>query len=109
MIIVHGFVSYRHAARERALKLFHEIAYTARHESGCLRYEVFLGVSGDPTIFLLQEWQDIDSLSSHFRIAGMEQLVQSLPEVLDGEINMRRFEIPDVAPMQREAPRMVLH
>ena len=42
MIIVHGFVSYRVACRERAMQVFHEIAKTARSEPGCLRYDVFL-------------------------------------------------------------------
>lgn len=109
MIIVHGFVSYRHASRERAVQLFHEIARTARLEPGCLRYDVFLGVSGAPTLFLLQEWDTLDALSSHFHTEDMERLVQSLPDVLDGEINTRRFEIPDQQPPQREAHRPVVH
>ena len=109
MIIVHGFVSYRHASRERAVQLFHEIARTARLEPGCLRYDVFLGVSGAPTLFLLQEWDTLDALSSHFHTEDMERLVQSLPDVLDGEINTRRFEIPDQRPPQREAHRPVVH
>ena len=109
MIIVHGFVSYRHACRDRALQLFREIARTARAEPGCMRYEVFLSDAGAPTLFLLQEWDNLDSLSSHFRTEGMERLVQSLPQVLDGEIDTRRFEIPDIDPVVREGPRPVLH
>lgn len=109
MIIVHGFVSYRLAGRDAAVQIFHEIAKTARNEPGCLRYEVFLSVSGGPTLFLLQEWENLDSLTSHFRTEEMERLVQKLPEVLDGEIDTRRFEIPDVEPMRREAPRPVIH
>lgn len=109
MIIVHGFVSYRHASRERAVQLFHEIARTARLEPGCMRYDVFLAVSGEPTLFLLQEWDTLDALSSHFRSEEMERLVRSLPEVVDGEINTRRFEIPDYEPVLREAQRPVVH
>ena len=109
MIIVHGFVSYRHASRERAVQLFHEIARTARLEPGCLRYDVFLAVTGAPTLFLLQEWDNLDALSSHFRTEDMERLVQSLPEALDGEINTRRFEIPDHEPLPRESHRPVVH
>ncbi len=109
MIIVHGFVSYRHACRDRALQLFGEIARTARQEPGCLRYEVFLAATGAPSLFLLQEWDNLDALSSHFRAEDMERLVQSLPDVLDGEIDTRRFEIPDLEPAVREGPRPVVH
>ncbi len=109
MIIVHGFVSYRHASRERAVQLFHEISRTARLEPGCQRYDVFLAVTGAPTLFLLQEWDNLDALSSHFRTEDMERLVQSLPDVLDGEIETRRFEIPDHEPIPRESPRPVVH
>ena len=109
MIIVHGFVSYRVACRERAMQVFHEIAKTARSEPGCLRYDVFLAVSGGPTLFLLQEWENLDALTSHFRTEDMERLAQSLPEVIDGEINTRRFEIPDPEPTRRDTPRHVIH
>ena len=109
MIIVHGFVSYRIACRERAMQVFHEIARAARSEPGCLRYDVFLAVSGGPTLFLLQEWENLDALTSHFRTEDMERLAQTLPDVIDGEINTRRFEIPDPEPMRREVERRVVH
>ena len=109
MIIVHGFVSYRVACRDRAVQIFHEIAKAARGEPGCVRYDVFVAVSGGPTLFLLQEWENLDALTAHFRGEDMERLTLVLPELIDGEISTRRFEIPDPEPVRRELPQHVIH
>lgn len=109
MILVHGFVPYRRAQRDRALVLFEEMAQAARAEPGCRRYDVFLATSGEATLFLLQEWDSLDELSAHFHAPALERLRDSLADVLDGEIDTRRFEIPELEMRPREAARPVVH
>lgn len=112
MIIVHGFVPVRAGHTAVAAQLFSEIARHARASAGCLRYEVFQSVDS-ATLFLLQEWASMEALALHHREPPVAQLIGDLPDLLDGDISTRRFEVgddttPEASP-RATRPRRVLH
>ena len=93
MIIVHGIFPIREDARSKALALMEEMSSLSRKEPGCLTYEFYAALSSDTEFLLFQEWESVDALQDHFETPHMETFLSELPEVLNGEIMTRRYEV----------------
>ena len=93
MIIVHGVFPIRAEARSKALALMEEMSSLSRKEPGCLTYEFYAALSSDTEFLLFQEWESIDALQDHFDTPHMETFLSELPDVLNGEIVTRRYEV----------------
>ncbi len=93
MIIVHGTFPVKPELREDALELMHKMAVASRAEQGCISYEFYIGLSDPNKLLLFQEWESVDALQGHFDTEHMEDFLKVLPEVLDGEVTTRRYEV----------------
>ena len=93
MIIVHGTFPVKPEVREDALELMRQMATASREEAGCISYEFYVGVSDPNTLLLFQEWESVDALQGHFDTEHMEEFLSVLPNVLDGEVATRRYEV----------------
>ncbi|MBV1877863.1 MAG: antibiotic biosynthesis monooxygenase [Pseudomonadales bacterium] len=93
MIIVHGTFPLKEAHRQDALDLMQDMAISSQAEYGCLSYEFYIGLTNPNTLLLFQEWESAEALQDHFQTAHMEQFLQALPNVLDGEVSTRRYEV----------------
>ena len=93
MIIVHGVFPIRAEARSKALALMEEMSSLSRKEPGCVTYEFYAALSSDTEFLLFQEWESIDALQDHFDTPHMETFLSELPDVLNGEIVTRRYEV----------------
>ncbi len=102
MIIVHGKFPIKQAFRDEALKLMQRMSVASREEYGCISYEFYVGLSDPNTLLLFQEWDSVDALQDHFDTAHMEEFLKVLPDVLDGEVATRRYEVrnPNDIPSQ---------
>lgn len=60
---------------------------------GCISYEFYVALSDPNKLLLFQEWDSVDSLQGHFDTDHMEEFLRELPEVLDGEVTTRRYEV----------------
>ena len=93
MIIVHGTFPVKADVRDEALELMREMASASREEQGCISYEVYTGLTNPNTLLLFQEWETVDALQGHFETSHMEEFLRVLPDVLDGEVATRRYEV----------------
>lgn len=93
MIIVHGTFPIKPELREDALELMHKMAVASRAEDGCISYEFFVGLSDPNKLLLFQEWESVDALQGHFDTDHMEDFLKVLPDVLNGEVTTRRYEV----------------
>ncbi len=93
MIIVHGTFPVKADYREEALALMKRMAVASRSEEGCISYEFYVGLSENNTLLLFQEWDCVDSLQAHFETEHMEEFLKVLPDILDGEVTTRRYEV----------------
>ena len=93
MIIVHGTFPIKAEVRDDALDLMRQMAAASREENGCITYEFYVGLSDPNTLLLFQEWVSVDALQGHFETEHMEAFLQELPNVLDGEVATRRYEV----------------
>ncbi|MFT7242871.1 MAG: quinol monooxygenase YgiN [Candidatus Azotimanducaceae bacterium] len=93
MIIVHGTFPIKPELREEALELMRQMSVASRDEYGCVSYEFFMGISDSNTFLLFQEWDNAEALQGHFQTDHMEVFLKSLPDVLNGEVMTRRYEV----------------
>jgi quinol monooxygenase YgiN len=93
MIIVHGTFPVKQAFRKEALKLMERMSVASRGEFGCISYEFYIGLSDPNTLLLFQEWESLEALQDHFDTQHMEEFLKVLPDVLDGEVATRRYEV----------------
>ena len=93
MIIVHGTFPIRSEVRDDAIALMREMVMASRSEYGCVSYEFYVGLTDPNTLLLFQEWESVEALQGHYETDHMEDFLKALPEVLDGEISTRRYEV----------------
>lgn len=93
MIIVHGIFPVKPELRDDALEMMRRMSIASRAEFGCISYEFYIGLTDVNTLLLFQEWESVEALQGHFETNHMEEFLQKLPEVLDGEVSTRRYEV----------------
>lgn len=102
MIIVHGTFPVKTERRDEALQLMRRMAIASRAEVGCISYEFYIALSDPNTLLLFQEWDSVDSLQGHFDTDHMEEFLRDLPEVLDGDVMTRRYEVRSTSEMAED-------
>jgi len=102
MIIVHGTFPVKQEFRTEALKLMERMSVASRGEFGCISYEFYIGLSDANTLLLFQEWESIEALQDHFDTHHMEEFLKVLPDVLDGEVSTRRYEVRNPRDLDEE-------
>ncbi len=105
MIIVHGTFPVKPQHRDQALKLMQTMSMATRAEPGCISYEFFVGLSDPDTMLLFQEWESVEALQDHFESSHMEEFLGNLPDVLNGDVLTKRYEVRDPGEMMDE-PRI---
>ena len=93
MIIVHGVLRVFENQRSRALVLMQDMATASQLEAGCVSYEFYASLTNPCQFLLFQEWASVDALQDHFQTEHMEIFLEQLPDILDGEIVTRRYEV----------------
>jgi len=93
MIIVHGTFPGKAELRDDAIKMMRSMAKASKAEFGCITYEFYVGLSDPNTLLLFQEWESVEALQEHFETNHMEDFLRRLPEVLNGEVSTRRYEV----------------
>jgi len=93
MIIVHGTFPLKADLRDEALILMRQMALASKMEKGCISYEFYVGLTQPNSLLLFQEWETVDALQNHFETKHMEEFLKQLPDVLDGEVSTRRYEV----------------
>ena len=93
MIIIHGSFPIKIGVRDEALDLMRQMATSSQEEEGCISYEFYVGLSDPNTLLLLQEWESVDALQGHFETRHMDEFLKLLPQVLDGQVSTRRYEV----------------
>ncbi len=93
MIIVHGTFPIRAEVRDDAISLMREMIVASRSECGCVSYEFYVGLTDPNTLLLFQEWESVEALQGHYETDHMEDFLKALPDILNGEITTRRYEV----------------
>ncbi len=106
MVIVKGSFPVKGAYSDEAMSLVKDFARHFRHESGCLAYEVYWHTDQPDTIVVWQRWNSSASFNTHFSSGSMDDFLDELAVLLDGEVDALRF---DVQTRKTKAPLAIHH
>ncbi|MCQ6263200.1 antibiotic biosynthesis monooxygenase [Alcanivorax sp. MM125-6] len=95
MVIVKGLIPVRDNLRESAVALAQHLARQARDEEGCLSYEVYLKADSPRVIMLWQQWTDLDALERHFESDYLDDFLDRIPDMIDGEVHSLHFDVTE--------------
>lgn len=95
MVIVKGVIPVRNEVRESALALVQALARRARDEEGCLSYEVYVQADAPRIIMLWQQWTTLDALEDHFDSDHLDTFLDSIPDMIDGDVHSLHFDVSD--------------
>ncbi|MEV4935521.1 antibiotic biosynthesis monooxygenase [Sphingobium sp. LMA1-1-1.1] len=63
----------------------------SRAESGCIIYQIHQGTH-DPDLWMVYEvWRSFDDLTEHFSLPHMQAFVASVPELVEGDLDLKPF------------------
>ena len=66
--------------------------FSSRAEPGCIGYDLHLA-KNDPGLFLFYEtWKSQADLDAHFETPHLKALVRILPELVEGEMDLSKWE-----------------
>jgi quinol monooxygenase YgiN len=64
-----------------------------RAEPGNISYELLASLDDDRNFTFVEEYQDDDALDAHFKTPHIEAALARLPELLDSELDLRKYRL----------------
>ncbi len=64
-----------------------------RAEPGNISYELLASLDDDRNFTFVEEYQDNDALDAHFKTPHIEAALARLPELLDSELDLRKYRL----------------
>jgi quinol monooxygenase YgiN len=85
-----AFVRARKGMGDELGRRLWQLVEPARAEPGNINYDLHRS-NDDPDVWVLYEnWKEAADLAAHFELPYMKEFVAALPDVLEGEMDLRR-------------------
>ncbi len=72
--------------------LLESLVEPTREEAGCLDYRLMADTEDDRKFVFVEEWRDSAALDAHFKMPYLQHALSRFPELLDGELDLRRLK-----------------
>jgi quinol monooxygenase YgiN len=66
-------------------------------EDGCIDYRFFTATDDPNAVLVLERWRDVAALETHMTTPHLATLQQAMGALVDGPLDMQRYEVPDPA------------
>lgn len=97
MIIIAGTGLIRAGKLDEAVQRVQEMIHTTRQEEGCLDYSVYVDPLQNNKFMIFEQWNSQTDLERHFATPHFQQFGPYLNTVIDGELQIRRYEVSSVS------------
>lgn len=77
--------------RAELQEVFEGLVDPTRAEDGCLDYELLSSLDDDRAFTFFEEWTDRAALDAHLASPHVRAANRRLPELLDGEVDIRMY------------------
>ena len=99
MVIVIAHFRARPDRRDEFAQLLCEVEAASREDDGCLNYGYYADVSDALSYVAVEEWRDMDALAAHLKQPHVARLVQAVPEMTEGELDIAAHEVAQSGPL----------
>ena len=99
MIVIAGTATIKSGNYDEAVTQAQRTMTATQAEVGCISYQIYVHPTDRHTFFIFEEWETPEALARHFQTEHMQVFSHFLARVLDGEMNIKRYEIKSRAPL----------
>ena len=99
MIVVAGTATIKPGNLEEAVAQAQRMIAATEAEAGCLSYQIYVHPTDHSNFFIFEEWQTEEALYLHFQTEHMKVFSDYLTRVLEGGMNIKRYEVKAVVPL----------
>jgi quinol monooxygenase YgiN len=92
MIIVWGSIEARAEQFDEVLRLCLEHVHRSRSEPGCISHSVQVDAENPHRLVFFEEWRDMSSLQTHFKVPESELFIKSVSQLTAGAPAMKIYD-----------------
>ena len=100
MIVIHADIPVKQEKRSKAIEMSHEIAEQSRKEAGVIEYRVATDIEDETVIRFFERYEDETALEAHSESDHFAAFASELPELLDGEPTLMRFDVENASELE---------
>lgn len=100
MIVLHASFPIRSDRREEALELIDDLVEQSQAEDGMLDYRATTDVQDSDVIRFFERYEDGEAFEAHTRTEHFQEFEAELPDLLDGEPEVRRFDVESATELE---------
>ncbi|MDZ7688879.1 MAG: putative quinol monooxygenase [Halobacteriales archaeon] len=99
MIVVHATVPVDPEKHDEAIESAKSVAEKSRDEDGIVEYRVAVDADDENLLRFFEQYEDEAAFGAHASSDHFAEFVATLPEFLNGEANLKRFEVSEATEM----------
>jgi len=100
MLVIHATFPIEPTHRDRAVEQMRTLAERSRAEDGIVDYRVTTDID-DPTLFrFVEQYESEAAFEAHVETDHFRDFEAALPELLDGEPDVTRFDVENVSDVE---------
>jgi len=100
MLVVHATIPVDPAHRDRAVELMRTLAVESRAEEGVIDYRVTTDIEDENVFRIVERYEDEAAFGAHVETEHFGEFEAALPELLDGEPTITRFDVENAADVE---------
>ncbi len=99
MIVVAGTATIHSEHWDEAVQQGQQMSAATEAEAGCISYRIYVHPIERNTFFIFEEWKTVEALTQHFQATHFQAFGAYLASVLNGGMNVQRYEVSAVGPL----------
>ncbi|SEA09827.1 Quinol monooxygenase YgiN [Haloplanus vescus] len=100
MLVVHATIPVDPAHRDRAVELMRTLAVESRAEEGVIDYRVTTDIEDENVFRIVERYEDEAAFGAHVETEHFGEFEAALPELLDGEPTITRFDVENATDVE---------
>lgn len=93
MLVVKGTIPIAPDKREEAVELMSNLTEHSQSEDGIIDYRVSIDIDDRNTLRILEQYENEEAFNNHMETEHVEEFMTSIPDLLAGEVEAKRFEV----------------
>jgi quinol monooxygenase YgiN len=100
MIVLHASVPIDPDRREEALEQIEELVEKSQAEDGMIEYRATTDLTDPNVVRFFEQYEDETALEAHNRTDHFQAFEEALPEFLNGEPEVLRFDVDSATELE---------
>ena len=100
MIVLHASFPINPEKREQAIELTDDLVEGTNQEDGAIEYRATVDLQDENVIRFIERYEDAAALEAHAETAHYQAFGEHLPDLLDGEPEVLRFDVESMEELE---------